>query len=112
MGQRVDFGKQDHWVKLVQHWQRSGLSVRDFCECHRLSEASFYSWRRVLRERGLLHDEPAHADKPAFVNLTVAAEAAPSVVEVVLGERVLRVRPGFDADLLLELVRLLEEPAC
>jgi transposase-like protein len=112
MGQRVDFGKQDHWLKLVQLWQRSGLSVRDFCERHRLSEASFYSWRRVLRERGLLHDEPAHANKPAFVKLTVAAEAAPSVVEVVLGKRVLRVRPGFDADLLLELVRLLEEPAC
>jgi hypothetical protein len=25
---------------------------------------------------------------------------------------VLRVRPGFDAELLLELVRLLEEPTC
>jgi hypothetical protein len=27
-------------------------------------------------------------------------------------QRVLRLRPGFDADQLLQLVRLLEEPAC
>ena len=33
--------------------------------------------------------------------------------ELVLGDRrVLRVRPGFDTELLLELVRLLEEPLC
>jgi hypothetical protein len=36
-----------------------------------------------------------------------------SAIELVLHpRRLLRVRPGFDADLLLELVRLLEEPAC
>ena len=37
-----------------------------------------------------------------------------STIEVVLEQRggVLRVRPGFDADMLLELVRLLEEPPC
>ena len=36
---------------------------------------------------------------------------ADSAIEVVLGDRrLLRVRPGFDAELLLELVRLLEEP--
>lgn len=70
------------------------------------SEPSFYSWRRVLRERGLLDDAPA------FVKLTIAPESTASIVEIVLGKRIVRVRPGFDADLLLELVRLLEEPAC
>jgi hypothetical protein len=51
----------------------------------------------------------------AFVKLTpVGPEpTAASTIEVVLGDRrVLRVRPGFDAELLLELVRLLEEPTC
>jgi hypothetical protein len=47
-----------------------------------------------------------------FVKLTLDPESTPaSAVEVVLGERVLRVRPGFDAAMLLKLVRLLEEPA-
>jgi len=112
MALRVNAGKQAHWLDLVQRWQRSNLSVRAFCERHQLSEPSFYSWRRVLRERGLI-DESVQAPAAAFVKLMVDAEpAAGSAIELVVGRRVLRVRPGFDADVLLELVRVLEEPAC
>jgi hypothetical protein len=65
----------------------------------------------VLRERGLLDDS---MKSKTFVELTaIDAEPTTSPIELVLnGGRVLRVRPGFDADMLLELVRLLEEPAC
>ena len=113
MGPRLDAGKQQRWLKLVRRWQNSQLTVREFCQRHQVSEANFYAWRRVLRERGLLPESLATLEPmPAFVKLTVDAAAAPSVVEVVLDKRVLRVRPGFDADMLLELVRLLEEPAC
>ncbi len=115
MALRADASKQSRWLDLVQRWQRSTLTVREFCQRHQLSEPSFYSWRRVLRERGLIDEQaqPAEAATPAFVKLTLAAESTPtSAVELVLGQRVLRVRPGFDAATLLELVRLLEEPAC
>ena len=110
MALRADSGKQERWLDFVERWQRSKLSVREFCQRHQLSEPSFYSWRRVLRERGLIQDAPA-ATTPAFIKLDVDATTA-SVIDVVLGQRVLRVRAGFDANLLLELVRLLEEPAC
>jgi hypothetical protein len=83
----------------------------------RIRQPSFYSWRRVLRERGLIDDgaqvTPA-ATTPAFVKVTVTADppVAPAI-ELVLGKgRLLRVRPGFDADLLRQLVRVLEEPSC
>ena len=51
---------------------------------------------------------------PAFVKITTRqSEPTVSPIELVLNQRrLLRVRPGFDADMLLELVRLLEEPAC
>jgi transposase-like protein len=116
MAQSPDAGKQRHWLGLVERWQRSKLTVRAFCEHHRIGEASFYAWRRVLRERGLIQDPPAASNTsstPAFVKLTVDAEsAAASTVDVVLSERrLLRVRPGFDADMLRQLVRLLEEQA-
>jgi transposase-like protein len=117
MAQRPDPGKQARWLELIRRWQRSQTTVREFCERHYVSEASFFSWRRVLRERGLL-DEPISAkmsaDAPAFVKLTtVGAEPTVSPIELVLNQRrLLRLRPGFDADMLLELVRLLEEPAC
>jgi transposase len=117
VAQRPDVAKQDRWLELIRRWQRSQITVREFCQRHQVSEASFFSWRRVLRERGLL-DEPmpakSSADGPAFVKLTtLAAEPTASSVELVLNQgRRLRVWPGFDADMLLELVRLLEEPAC
>jgi len=116
MAQSPNTGKQRHWLELVQRWQRSKLTVREFCEHHQISEANFYAWRRVLRERGLIQDPPtesATSSTPAFVKLTMATDsAAASAVEVVLSDRcLLRVRPGFDADMLLQLVRLLEERA-
>ena len=111
MALRVNSNKQAYWLDLVQRWQRSNLSVCEFCQRHQLSEPSFYSWRRVLRERGLI-DESANPVKPAFINVSLDAVPIASSVEVVLGKRILRVRPGFDHDMLLELVRLLEASAC
>jgi hypothetical protein len=121
MARRVDPGKQERWLELMQRWRRSPTTIREFCERQRVSEASFFSWRRVLRQRGLLDESLAaetetSAATPAFVKLTtVVANSSPTVsaIELVLSQRrVLRVQPGFDANLLLELVRLLEEPAC
>jgi transposase-like protein len=116
MGPRLNAGKEQHWLDHVCRWQRSQLTVREFCRRHHLREANFYAWRRVLRRRGLFADSPITLDAtPAFVKVTVDEEPTPPAtpVEVVLGERrVLRVRAGFDADLLLQLVQLLEEPGC
>jgi transposase-like protein len=117
MARGPDTAKQRHWLELMGRWQESRSTIHEFCQRHQLSEASFYSWRRVLRERGLLDESaPAKvsAEAPAFVRLsTVVVGPTGGPIEVVLNERrLLRVRPGFDADVLLELVRLLEEPAC
>lgn len=112
MAQRPNPGKQERWLELMRRWQRSQTTIREFCERQQVSEASFFSWRRVLKQRGLLNETPVHDEAAPFVKLTVAVSESVGAVEIVLGKRVLRVRPGFDANLLLELVRLLEEPAC
>ena len=117
MAQRPDSAKQAWWLECIRRWQRSQLTVREFCRRHQVSEANFHAWRRVLCERGLLDETMSSkppVDAPAFVKLTTLnAESTVSPIEVVLNQRrLLRVRPGFDADMLLELVRLLEEPAC
>jgi transposase len=119
MARHPDASKQRRWLDLMHRWHESQLTVRAFCERHRLSEPNFYLWRRVLRERGLLHDPPTPAQATqaaptptAFVKLTVdAAPPTAIAVDLVLNERrLLRVHPGFDPATLLQLVRLLEEP--
>jgi len=127
-----DPAKERFWRRLLRLWRRSGLTGREFCAEHRVSEPSFYAWRRELARRdqqkattpkrtaasvaapSVVRQESASSATPAFVKLSVAAAAAvPPVIEVVVAERrLLRVRPGFDAELLRQLVRLLEEPAC
>jgi transposase-like protein len=117
MARRPDAGKQDRWLELIRRWQRSQSTVREFCQRHQVSEASFFSWRRVLRERGLLDEAMSSktaAPAPAFIKLTTLdAEPCASPIDLVLNhQRMLRLRPGFDAEMLLQLVRLLEAAAC
>jgi transposase-like protein len=118
MAQQMNSGKQRHWLDLVRHWQESQLSVRAFCRRHRLSEPSFYCWRRTLRQRGLIGKESANdavtTEAPTFVQVTVDSRAvAPRSIELVVAKgRRLRIRPGFDEPTLRQLLRVLEEPAC
>jgi transposase len=83
--------------------------VRAFCERRRLSEPSFYAWRRELAKRD--------AQRPAFVPVhLVGGEgvAAGGFLELVLaGGRRVRVPADFDAATLRRLLAVLEEqPPC
>jgi hypothetical protein len=101
------------WLERIRLWQQSQLTIRAFCRRQRLTEPSFYFWRRVLRQRGLLDADRATAP-PAFVQVAVAAAPpAPTPLDLVLASgRTLRLRPGFDPDTLRHQLRLLEEPSC
>ncbi|HEX9525558.1 MAG TPA: hypothetical protein VF949_21470 [Reyranella sp.] len=123
MSRQLDLGKQQLWLGRIRRWQRSQLSVRDFCTRHRLSEPSFYSWRRLLTERGLLPPAGAAAQPnadsgptatPLFVAATLAdREAAPQPLEILLPDGLaVRVAAGFDAATLRELLTLLREQPC
>lgn len=122
MSRQLDLGKQRLWLRRLERWQRSGLSVRDFCARHRLSEPSFYAWRRLLAERGLL--APADAASaaqpdtgpttPLFVAATLAdTGATPRPLEILLPDGLaVRVAAGFDAATLRQLLALLREQPC
>src|SRR5262249_61684194 len=78
MVQGPDSGKERRWLEVMRAWQRSRLSVRHFCRRRGLSEPSFYAWRRVLRERGLLGAGAVAtgAAVPAFVRVAVEGGGA------------------------------------
>lgn len=123
MSRQLNLGKQQWWLRHVQGWQRSSLSVRDYCACHRLSEPSFYAWRRVLDERGLLTpagvaaaraDTEESAVTPLFVAAKVAdVEVASQALEVMLPDGLaVRVAAGFDAATLRRLLAVLRGQSC
>src|SRR5262249_57087086 len=51
------------WRDLSDRWKASGQSVAAFCAAHRVSQATFYSWRKrlVARARCTTPSLPAFA---------------------------------------------------
>jgi len=103
-----DGGKERFWRTLFQKRLSSKVSVREFCFEQGVSEASFYAWRRILKQRDR---EGVH-----LVPVQVVAEEAPNGpsaaagLELVLSNgRVLRIGPDFDALTLARLLSVLEE---
>jgi hypothetical protein len=43
--------RERQWQAVVEQWQQSGQSVRDFCRAQRLKESAFYFWKRELARR-------------------------------------------------------------
>jgi hypothetical protein len=103
--------KELYWRGMVERWQRSGQTIRAFCDARGLSEPSFYAWKRTIAERDQRQEA---ADMPAFLPVRVAPSAASPTLEVVVGPgRVIRVPSDFDADMLRRLLAVLQEgPSC
>ena len=47
-GKPRDPCKEQRWRQLIDQWQRSGLSVRAFCQRQHLAVPTFYAGRRTL----------------------------------------------------------------
>jgi hypothetical protein len=103
-----DLDLERQWRRRLKEWERSGLTGRDFCRRHRLSEPSFYGWRREIARRD--REGAAARRQPAFVS--VAMIAAEPLEVVVRGGHVVRVGRGFDAAHLRAVVAALEAPPC
>ena len=68
MARRPDPAVRSRWQTLIDAQQQSGLTIAEFCERKHVSTASFYLWRRRLRQQP--------DDTPAFVPLDVADDAS------------------------------------
>lgn len=105
-----DATKEAFWRDAIRRQVQSGLSVREFCRRHRLSEPSFYERRRTYQER----DAHRSAAPPAFVPVIVRDERpaattpdAGLVIEL-RGGRLLRLPGSMPAGRVAELIRALE----
>jgi hypothetical protein len=110
-GQQRDLKREAYWRSVMARFGKSGLSARGFCAGERLSEASFYFWRRVIRER----DAQESRTRPAFVPVVVrdggTGHGDAGLVIELRGGRTLRLPAALPALQVAELVHAIEAGA-
>src|ERR1700716_3228549 len=74
--------RERFWREAVGAWETSGQSIRAFCSGRDLSEPSFYSWRRTLRERDRQRSETRRAAAKGPAARRLSARPAPRLVPV------------------------------
>ena len=97
MRKRTHLGEQ--WRQIISEQPASGLSIAAYCRQRGVPEASFFTWRRKLR------------DTARFAEVKIASEPASESrgIEIRLPNgRCVLVRAGFDRHTLLDLLAALE----
>ena len=103
------------WREIMRSQARSGLSIAAYCRRACVSEASFYAWRRKLRDAGSFAEvrvTPESAGEAGAFEVRDAGafevrDADALELRLKRGRRIV-VRPGFDRATLLALVDTLE----
>lgn len=106
------------WRDMIDRQGRSGWSVVDFCRREGVSTASFYNWRRRLREADGRSGKGGRRGRTAFVAVNVQA-GTPEVrgdgfgaacIEIVLpGEVTIRVNDGVSRETLVDVLAAVRE---
>jgi hypothetical protein len=80
-GRARSVSKQQFWRQVLRQFDAAGQGIRQFCRARRLSEPSFYSWRRRLAQRDAASVAPS---EPVFLPVQVTGQRA-GCIEIVLG---------------------------
>ena len=101
-----------YWETVVREHGQSGMTVKAFCAERGLSEASFYWWRRELRQFAA-GQQGNEAASEGFVQLVTSgqseAHGASGVALQVDGRIGILVAPGFDQDTLRAVLAVVSE---
>ncbi len=101
--------RREFWQGVLARQAGSGLSIKSFCERERLSDQSYFLWKRKFR------DEPGSAEKGmTFAPVTVVprASAGAGGLEIVLpGDRRVMVHAPVDRQALADVLAVLGRPA-
>lgn len=122
-----DLSLEQAWRDRIERHRRSGLRVQAFCQQQGIVAHQFYWWRRELRRRASKiartnkkSPRPKKAkrtvagDVPRFLPVRVATTPQTgSNIEIVLDQPWrIALGEGFNPDVLVELLRVLERRPC
>ena len=115
-----DVTLEQAWRKRMRQYERSGLTIQAFCDREGLVAHQFSWWRSELKRRDAKSQADSRSPKKrgrprkvgqdaGFIPVQLESPSTSSAVEVVLDQPPrIRVSSGFDAELLREVVRVLE----
>ena len=111
-GQLRDPKREAYWRRLIGRWRESDLGVRPFCRREKVSEPSFYAWRRVIAERDRQRPT-APKEQPAFVPVVVRQEQLQEadrqrITVRLRGGRVVHLPASMAAQRLAEIIHTIE----
>ncbi len=92
--------KQELWEERVESFLASGLSRRAWCLEHKIPEHQLGYWVRKLNAK------PFELESKRWVGIPTASDADTGI-HLKIGEVTLTVKPGFDHQLLADLIRTL-----
>ena len=96
-GPNRDLAKEKRWRGLVARQEKSGRSIREFCDREGVDLGRFYDWRQKLRRRG--SESGPKEDVFVPIKLREVDLGQPGwAMEIELGD-VVKVRVGARADL-------------
>lgn len=98
------------WRKRVARWRESGLTAQEFAAKTGLNRHTLRMWSSQLRrERRRSGPRARHRRGPRFIELQTVP-ASGSVLEVALGDVVVRVPADFDQDALRRVLAVVRDP--
>jgi hypothetical protein len=100
------FKPEPFWRGLIDRWKASGQSVAAFCTAHRVSQATFYSWRKRLA----IPTPRTTPAAPAFAPVRVVSD--PTTELVLPNGLIVRVPLATDPATIARLVAALGGVAC
>jgi hypothetical protein len=97
---------RDEWRRLVEEWEVSGESAREFARRVGVSRATLYRQQRLRASAGR---KPPEAALAKFVEVRAARQPSDDRFEVrLIDGRCVGVPPSFDGEALGRLLRVLE----
>ena len=108
-----DAKREAFWRAALAHQREGGLGVRAFCRREKLSEPSFYAWRRILLQRDAQRQPKPKQTRARVPFVPVVLREAPRplegtiVIELCAGRR-LHLPADVAPDRLAALVHALE----